>query len=145
LERTQILFDAALASGQASLLDRDFLAQHTSGFAAFEQDLRAQHWAPLLEEAGVARAQIDQLAELYSRSRNVISTWGMGLTQHVAGVQNVQMLVNLQLLRGNIGKPGANICPVRGHSNVQGQRTVGITEKPELAPRDKLKGPPAAH
>jgi len=65
--------------------------------------------------------------------------FGMGLTQHRNGVQNIQMLVNLLLLRGNIGKPGAGICPVRGHSNVQGQRTVGITEKPELAPLDKLK------
>jgi molybdopterin-dependent oxidoreductase alpha subunit len=65
--------------------------------------------------------------------------YGMGLTQHKAGVENVQMLVNLLLLRGNIGKPGAGICPVRGHSNVQGQRTVGISEKPELVPLDKLK------
>ncbi len=63
----------------------------------------------------------------------------MGLTQHKQGVQNVQMLANLLLLRGNIGKPGAGICPVRGHSNVQGQRTVGITEKPELVPLDKLE------
>ena len=62
----------------------------------------------------------------------------MGLTQHVRGVENVAMLVNLLLLRGNIGRPGAGICPVRGHSNVQGQRTVGITEKPELVPLDKL-------
>jgi anaerobic selenocysteine-containing dehydrogenase len=62
----------------------------------------------------------------------------MGLTQHRRGVENVQMVSNLLLLRGNIGRPGAGICPVRGHSNVQGQRTVGITEKPELAPLDKL-------
>ena len=68
-----------------------------------------------------------------------MAVYGMGLTQHRNGVQNVTMLVNLLLLRGNIGKPGAGICPVRGHSNVQGQRTVGITEKPELAPLDKLK------
>ena len=62
----------------------------------------------------------------------------MGLTQHRAGVEAVQMLVDLLLLRGNIGRPGAGICPVRGHSNVQGQRTVGITEKPELVPLDRL-------
>src|SRR6202012_6079469 len=68
-----------------------------------------------------------------------IAVYGMGLTQHRLGVENVQMLSNLLLLRGNIGRPGAGICPVRGHSNVQGQRTVGITEKPELAPLDKLK------
>ena len=65
--------------------------------------------------------------------------YGMGITQQVGGVENVQMIVNLLLLRGNIGKPGAGILPVRGHSNVQGQRTVGITEKPELVPIDKLK------
>jgi len=68
-----------------------------------------------------------------------MGNYGMGLTQHRNGVLNVQMIVNFLLLRGNMGKPGAGICPVRGHSNVQGQRTVGITEKPELAPLDKLK------
>ena len=68
----------------------------------------------------------------------MIAVYGMGLTQHRAGVETAQMLVNLLLLRGNIGKPGAGICPVRGHSNVQGQRTVGITEKPELVPLDRL-------
>ena len=76
---------------------------------------------------------------LCARRKAVIGIYGMGLTQHRTGVENVQMLVNLLLLRGNIGKPGAGICPVRGHSNVQGQRTVGITEKPELVPLDKLK------
>jgi anaerobic selenocysteine-containing dehydrogenase len=80
----------------------------------------------------------ESAAYVYARQA-VIGVYGMGLTQHRNGVQNVQMLVNLLLLRGNIGKPGAGICPVRGHSNVQGQRTVGITEKPELAPLDKLK------
>jgi anaerobic selenocysteine-containing dehydrogenase len=68
----------------------------------------------------------------------VIGIYGMGLTQHRKGVENVQMVSNLLLLGGHIGRPGAGICPVRGHSNVQGQRTVGITEKPELAPLDKL-------
>ena len=78
-------------------------------------------------------------ARLYATSNAVMAIYGMGLTQHVAGVENVQMVVNLLLLRGNIGKPGAGVCSVRGHSNVQGQRTVGITEKPELAPLDVLK------
>ena len=77
-------------------------------------------------------------ASVYARADRVIAVYGMGLTQHRAGVEAVQMLVNLLLLRGNIGKPGAGICPVRGHSNVQGQRTVGITEKPELVPLDRL-------
>ena len=87
----------------------------------------------------MTRAAIEDFAGTYAAAQNVLAVYGMGLTQHVAGVQNVQMLVNLQLLRGNIGKAGAGICPVRGHSNVQGQRTVGITEKPELVPLDKLK------
>jgi molybdopterin-dependent oxidoreductase alpha subunit len=132
------LDDAARAAGKASLLDREFLDQHTSGFAAFEQDLRAQDWAPLLEESGVPRAQIEQLAELYSRSRNVISTWGMGLTQHKGAVATIQLLSNLMMMRGNIGRPGAGLCPVRGHSNVQGDRTMGIEEKPASAFLDRL-------
>ncbi|AER57415.1 formate dehydrogenase oxidoreductase protein [Pseudoxanthomonas spadix BD-a59] len=69
----------------------------------------------------------------------MIGVYGMGLTQHVRGSQSVAMLVNLLLMRGNIGRPGAGVSPVRGHSNVQGQRTVGITEKPELVPLDRLR------
>jgi anaerobic selenocysteine-containing dehydrogenase len=79
-----------------------------------------------------------EAAKTYAHSDAVMMVYGMGLTQHVMGVQNVHMVANLALLRGNIGKPGANICAVRGHSNVQGQRTVGITEKPGLVPLDKL-------
>jgi len=81
---------------------------------------------------------MEATAKVYSQSNAVIAVYGMGLTQHRAGVETVQMLVNLLLMRGNIGKDGAGICPVRGHSNVQGQRTMGITEKPELFPLDKL-------
>jgi molybdopterin-dependent oxidoreductase alpha subunit len=80
-----------------------------------------------------------ELAETYAAADRAMIVYGMGLTQHVSGVQNVLMVTNLLLLRGNIGKSGAGVCPVRGHSNVQGQRTVGITEKPELAPLEKLK------
>ena len=79
-----------------------------------------------------------EAARTYAHSDAVMMVYGMGLTQHVMGVENVHMVANLALLRGNIGKPGANICAVRGHSNVQGQRTVGITEKPGLVPLDKL-------
>ena len=85
------------------------------------------------------RAELEASARVYARADAVIAVYGMGLTQHQLGVESVQMVVNLLLLRGNIGKPGAGICPVRGHSNVQGQRTVGITEKPDLVPRAKLK------
>ena len=92
----------------------------------------------LEHHSGLSRAAIEAAAAVYAQANAVIGIYGMGLTQHRTGVENVQMLINLLLLRGNIGKPGAGICPVRGHSNVQGQRTVGITEKPELAPLDKL-------
>jgi molybdopterin-dependent oxidoreductase alpha subunit len=82
---------------------------------------------------------MEAAAAVYSRSKSAMIAYGMGLTQQIDGVENVQLVVNLLLLRGNIGKPGAGVLPIRGHSNVQGQRTVGITEKPELVPMDKLK------
>src|SRR6185369_15210562 len=100
---------------------------------------RGTAWADIERVSGVRRQNLKEVADAYAKANAVMAIYGMGLTQHVAGVQNVQMVVNLLLLRGNIGKPGAGVCPVRGHSNVQGQRTVGITEKPELAPLDKLK------
>jgi molybdopterin-dependent oxidoreductase alpha subunit len=120
-------------------LDTPFIEQHTHGFETFAQAARGWDWADIERESGLARAAIEEAAQEYARAQAVIGIYGMGLTQHRKGVQNVQMLSNLLLLRGNMGKPGAGICPVRGHSNVQGQRTVGITEKPKLAPLDKLK------
>jgi len=132
--------DAALAKrGEAPALDHAFIAGHTHGFEAFAEKVRATSWSEIEQEAGIDRAGLRDAARVYMGAKAVIGVYGMGLTQHRNGVQNVQMLVNLLLMRGNIGKPGAGICPVRGHSNVQGQRTVGITEKPELAPLDKLK------
>ena len=133
------LDDAALAGGEQRVLDVEFIAEHTHGFAQFEDALRRCEWTAIERESGLARAALESAAQVYARSSAVLGVYGMGLTQHENGVQNVAMLVNLLLMRGNIGKPGAGICPVRGHSNVQGQRTVGITEKPELAPLDKLK------
>ena len=120
-------------------LDREFIAQYTQGFEAFESFCRSTPWAEIERESGLPRADIERAAQTYAQARSTIAVYGMGLTQHRLGVQNVRMLCNLLLLRGNIGRPGAGPCPVRGHSNVQGQRTVGITEKPELAPLDKLK------
>ncbi len=120
-------------------VDHDFVARHTHDFAPFAEKVRATGWDEIEHESGLTRAAIEHAAAAYARSKATIAIYGMGLTQHVKGVDNVRMLVNLLLMRGNIGKPGAGPCPVRGHSNVQGQRTVGITEKTELAPVEKLK------
>lgn len=131
--------DEARRSGTPRVLDAQFIDQHTHGFEEFAAQARGYTWPELERASGLQRAEIEAAAHQYMRATAVIAVYGMGLTQHRNGVETVQMLTNLLLLRGNIGKPGAGICPVRGHSNVQGQRTVGITEKPELAPLDKLK------
>ncbi len=129
----------AEAAGKPRVLDHAFIAEHTHGFDDFVRFCEGQDWAALERRSGLTRQGLEAAASVYARSKAVIGIYGMGLTQHRKGTETVRMLVNLLLLRGNIGKPGAGICPVRGHSNVQGQRTVGITEKPELAPLDKLK------
>jgi formate dehydrogenase major subunit len=128
----------AITANQPRVLDIDFITKHTSGFDEFEDFILQADWVAIERESGLTRAALEETAKIYSTSSAVIGIFGMGLTQHRNGVHNVQMLNNLLMLRGNLGKPGAGICPVRGHSNVQGQRTVGITEKPELAPLDKL-------
>ncbi len=129
--------DAAQLEGKR-VLDVDFIAEHTHGFAAFEAKVRATSWEEIEAESGLSRQAIEEAAQVYVEAERVIGIYGMGLTQHMHGFENVAMFVNLLLLRGHIGREGAGISPVRGHSNVQGQRTVGITEKPELAPLDKI-------
>ena len=131
--------DAAKEHGEQRVIDIAFIQEHTHGFEAFERAVRTCGWDAIERESGLARAAIEEAADVYCKAGAALGVYGMGLTQHRNGVQNVTMMVNLLLLRGNIGRPGAGICPVRGHSNVQGQRTVGITEKPELAPLDQLK------
>jgi molybdopterin-dependent oxidoreductase alpha subunit len=132
------LDDKALEDGEERVLDLDFIGEHTLGFASFAEDLRNESW-PLLEaESGVAREDIEGLARVYANGKRVIATWGMGITQHKHSVQTVHMLSNLLMMRGNIGREGAGLCPVRGHSNVQGNRTVGIEEKPSAAFLDRL-------
>jgi len=130
---------AGAASAARRMLDHDFIAEHTHGFEAFADYCRSAEWAELEKVSGLPRADMEQIGRDYAAADRALIVYGMGLTQHVAGVDNVLMVTNLLLLRGNIGKEGAGVCPVRGHSNVQGQRTVGITEKPELAPLDMLK------
>ncbi|NEU13807.1 FdhF/YdeP family oxidoreductase [Methylobacterium sp. BTF04] len=128
----------AQAVGRPRILDVAFIEEHTHGLDAFIAYCDAQDWPALEAKSGLTRAALEAAATVYARARAVIGVYGMGLTQHRKGTEAVQMLVNLMLLRGNVGRKGAGLCPVRGHSNVQGQRTVGITEKPELAPLDVL-------
>ena len=131
--------DKAKALHQSErVLDVDFIAEHTDGCGAFEAAVRGFEWPEIERCSGLKREEIESAADVYANSRAVIACYGMGLTQHRSGVLAIQMLSNFLLMRGNIGKAGAGIFPVRGHSNVQGQRTVGITEKPELAPLDRL-------
>ena len=120
------------------VLDRAFIAEHTTGFEAFEATARATGWDAIEAASGLGRGHLERVGDIYATSSRVIGIYGMGLTQHVHGSQSIGMLVNLLLMRGNIGRPGAGISPVRGHSNVQGQRTVGISEKPDLVPLDRL-------
>ena len=132
------LDDAAREAGRADVIDHAFIEAETQGFSTFVTWLRKQDWAELERRSGLSRVALEATAVVYAGAKTAIAIYGMGLTQHHAGVITVQMVANLLLMRGNIGKDGAGICPVRGHSNVQGQRTVGITEKPELVPMAQL-------
>jgi molybdopterin-dependent oxidoreductase alpha subunit len=133
-----------------SVLDRAFIDEHTHGFAAYEKDVRETSWPDVLEATGLSRDQIEALATRAAGARRVIVCWAMGLTQHRNSVPTIREVVNFLLLRGNIGRPGAGVCPVRGHSNVQGDRTMGIYEKPSAGFLDALTAefgfePPREH
>jgi molybdopterin-dependent oxidoreductase alpha subunit len=112
------------------VLDHEFINSYTSGFEEFEAALRKVHIGDILEESGVSKVKIEDAGKIFIQSERVIFCWAMGLTQHKNAVANIQEIVNLMLLRGQVGKPGAGLCPVRGHSNVQGDRTMGIWEQP---------------
>ena len=132
------LDDIAQRDNEPRVLDLAFIAEHTTGLADFEASVRAESWDVIVAESGLSQAQISQAAELYAASERVIACWGMGITQHQHSVATIHMISNLLLLRGNLGRPGAGACPVRGHSNVQGDRTMGIYEKPTPAFLDRL-------
>ena len=108
------------------------------GFDEFAAALRNADWDEIVDQGGVPREQIEAAAKIFMESERTIFCWAMGLTQHKNAVANIQEIVNLMLLRGQIGKPGAGLCPVRGHSNVQGDRTMGIWERPTDVFLDKL-------
>src|SRR5690606_22860692 len=118
--------------------DRAFIDAHTAGFDAFCDAVLATPWDEIERQSGIPRAQIREAADIYARAERVIVCWAMGITQHKNAVANVQEIVNLLLLRGNLGRPGAGACPVRGHSNVQGDRTMGITHQPRDGFLDRL-------
>ena len=132
------LDDAARAAGGASLLDTAFIAEHTQGFEAFEAEVRRESWSVIETESGLSRTDIEIAAEVYARAERVIACWGMGITQHEYAVHTIQTIANWLMLRGNLGRPGAGVCPVRGHSNVQGDRTMMIYERPPAAFLDRL-------
>ncbi len=121
-----------------SVFDYEFIRSHTDGFPAFVNDLRLENWADLVEKSGIEREKIEEAAQIAVRSKRAIACWAMGLTQHKNAVANIQEIVNFLLLRGHLGRPGAGVCPVRGHSNVQGDRTMGIWERPSEAFLDAL-------
>lgn len=132
------------------VLDHDILSEHTVGLEALREDVMAQDWDEIVQVSGISQAQIRRCAEIYIRSKATVICYGMGLTQHQYGSRLLQQVASLLMLRGNFGKPGAGIGPIRGHSNVQGDRTVGIDEKPKPAYLDRVQqvfgfDPPREH
>ncbi|WP_296241833.1 MULTISPECIES: FdhF/YdeP family oxidoreductase [unclassified Psychrobacter] len=141
----QIGGDAALLTGIAKWLtknnkiDQSFIDEHTSGYEALDAWLRQQSWPDVERGSGISKEEIINIAKLVAASPATICTWGMGITQHVQGDDNVAMITNLLLLMGMIGIDGAGASPVRGHSNVQGDRTMGIHEHPAQKLLDSLE------
>ena len=131
-------------------VDEEFVREHTHGYEEFATAARAADWEETLAATGLAREEIDKALAMVLSSQRTIVCWAMGLTQHKHSVPTIREVVNFLLLRGNIGRPGAGVCPVRGHSNVQGDRTMGIFERPAPAFLDALEkefgfAPPREH
>lgn len=130
--------EAAKTADTAPVLDHAFIAGHTAGFADYAASLADADWASIERSSGLTREELEGVAQVYAKSEATIACYGMGITQHRTGTANVQQVVNLLLMRGNMGRTGAGVCPLRGHSNVQGNRTVGITERPSAEFLDRL-------
>lgn len=122
-----------------TVFDSGFIDEFTDGYEEFIASIETTAWDDIVSMSGIEREQIEQAAEMYASAERVISCWAMGITQHKDSVATIQDVVNLHLLRGQIGKPGAGLCPVRGHSNVQGDRTMGIVERPSEKFLDALE------
>ena len=129
----------AQAKGEPAVFDHAFIEAHTSGVEAYLASLDATSWEHIVEQSGLSLAEIELAARMYRKAERVIMCWAMGVTQHRHSVPTVQEIINLQLLRGNVGKPGAGLSPVRGHSNVQGDRTMGIDEQPPARLLDAIE------
>lgn len=127
------------AKKDPKIIDRDFINEHCVNFDRYEAQVNDTSWDKIVDQSGLTRAEIEKMADIYAKSDRTIVTWAMGITQHKHSVPTVKELVNLLLMRGNIGKPGSGACPVRGHSNVQGNRTVGINELPKASFLDALE------
>ena len=140
----------AEAQRPGSVLDHEFIKDYTTGFAELQASLSNVSIDDIIEQSGLSEKEIEEAARIFIESERVIFCWAMGLTQHKNAVANIQEIVNLMMLRGQLGKPGAGFCPVRGHSNVQGDRTMGIWEQPNNQFLDALGKefdfkPPRAH
>ncbi|WP_137148963.1 FdhF/YdeP family oxidoreductase [Mycolicibacterium sp. CR10] len=126
----RLLLEAQDKAGpHVQIVDRDFVSSHTAGFEDWERQTRAVDLDTVLAATGITREQLDRVAEMTAASQRTIVCWAMGLTQQKHAVPSISEITNVLLMRGMIGKPGAGLCPVRGHSNVQGDRTMGIWEK----------------
>jgi formate dehydrogenase major subunit len=134
----RLLLDAE-AAAPGTVLDHDFLRERTDGLDALTAHLRELDWDAVRRATGLEREPIEQAAAILARSRGTVVCWAMGLTQHRDAVPTIREIVNLLLLRGHVGRKGAGVCPVRGHSNVQGDRTMGIWEKPPASFLDALE------
>jgi molybdopterin-dependent oxidoreductase alpha subunit len=143
--------DIALLTGAAKVIlerdavERDFVNRATEGFEDFARNVRATSWEEIERGSGVDRAQIEKFADIYLRARNAVFGWTMGITQHQHGVANVQTIANLALLRGMVGKRHAGLLPIRGHSNVQGIGSVGVTPNLKQAIFDNLESTLGVH
>ena len=129
----------AQAANAPSVFDHAFLNEHTQGVLDYLATIDDTPWEKIVEQSGLTLVEIEQSARMYAKGKNVIMCWAMGITQHRHSVATIQEIANLMLLRGNIGRPGAGLCPVRGHSNVQGVRTMGINERPPAFFLDALE------
>ena len=139
LKAIALLLLEAEDKNPGSVFDQEFIREKTQGAEAYLEDLRHYNLQSLAAECGISEAQIREAAQLLMERKRVIACWAMGLTQHKNAVDTIREIVNLLLLKGSVGKPGAGTCPVRGHSNVQGDRTMGIYEKPPKAFLDNLE------